>query len=235
MTVVVAPARSQSGTGRGEKGTEAAQGGVATGSFLYLRDCGVCHGEQGQGTPLGQSLKDISPAEVDYALSSGRMPIDKPDAERRRRDPKYSDAERQAIVDHMRPFIARQPDIPQVHPEEGDIAQGAELYLAQCAACHQWAGEGGALLGDIESPALGPVTPLQVAEAIRAGPLNMPAFVLSDEEVNSIAAYVEYLKRPEDRGGAELWHFGPLPEGAIAWIFGLGVVLLFCRWIGTRE
>jgi ubiquinol-cytochrome c reductase cytochrome c subunit len=235
MTVVVAPARSQSGTGRGEQGTEPAGAGVGTGSFLYLRDCGVCHGEQGQGTPRGQSLKDISPAEVDYALSTGRMPIDRPGAERRRRDPKYSDAERKAIVDHMRSFIARQPDIPEVHPEEGDIAEGAELYFAQCAACHQWAGEGGALLGDIESPALGPVTPLQVAEAIRAGPLNMPAFVLSDEEVNSIAAYVEYLKRPEDRGGAQLWHFGPLPEGAIAWIFGLGVVVLLCRWIGTRE
>lgn len=79
------------------------------------------------------------------------------------------------------------------------------------------------------------MTPLEVAEAIRAGPVNMPAFVLSDEEVNSIAAYVEYLKDPEDRGGSDLWHFGPLPEGAIAWVFGLGVVVFCSRRIGTRE
>lgn len=234
MTAVAAPAVGQSGTGRGEEGGEPAAG-EADGSFLYLRDCGVCHGEQGQGTPRGDNLDDIGPAEVDYALSSGRMPIDEPGAERRRREPKYSVAERRAIVDHMRSFIAGQPDIPQVHPEQGDVAQGAKLYFAQCAACHQWAGEGGALLGDIESPALGRVTPLQVGEVIRAGPLNMPAFVLSDEEVNSIAAYVERLKRPQDRGGSGLAHFGPLPEGAAAWVFGLGVVLLFCRWIGTRE
>lgn len=235
VATVAVPAFGQSGTGRGEERTEPADRRVADGSFLYLRDCGVCHGERGQGTPRGQRLTDIGPAEVDYVLSSGRMPIDEPGAERRRREPKYSAAERRAIVDYLRPFIAREPDIPQVHPEKGDIGEGAELYLALCAACHQWAGEGGALLGDIESPPLGPVTPLEVAEAIHTGPLNMPVFVLSDEEVNSIAAYVEYLKDPEDRGGSHLWHFGPLPEGAIAWLFGLGVIVLLSRWIGTRE
>lgn len=206
-----------------------------SGRFLYMRDCGVCHGERGEGTPLGQPLIHIGPAEVDYTLSTGRMPVDEPGAERRRREPRYSRAERAAIVDYMRPFIAPTPDIPHVDASAGDVAEGAELYLSQCAACHQWAGEGGALLGDIESPPLKASTPLQIAEAIHSGPLNMPAFVLTDEEVNSIAAYVLYLREPEDRGGAGLWHFGPLPEGAVAWVFGLGAVLIVCRWIGTRE
>lgn len=205
------------------------------GRFLYLRDCGVCHGEQGEGTPLGQGLKEIGPAEVDYTLSTGRMPIDEPGAERRRRAPKYNAAERAAIVDFMRPFIAPEPDIPHVDASAGDEAKGLELYMSLCAACHQWAGEGGALLGDIESPPLDKSTPLQVAEAIESGPVNMPAFVLSEEEVNDIAAYVLYLRQPEDRGGAGLWHFGPLPEGAVAWVFGLGLMVMVCRWIGTRE
>lgn len=205
------------------------------GSFLYLRDCAVCHGTRGEGTPLGQSLKRIGPAEADYSMSTGRMPIEEPDANRRRRPSRYSAAQRAAIVDHMRPFIAPRPDIPEVDASAGNRAEGLELYLALCAACHQWAGEGGALLGDIESPPLDKSTPLQVAEAVHTGPLNMPAFVLSDEEVNSIAAYVEYLKEPEDRGGSGLWHFGPLPEGAVAWMVGLGVVVMACRWIGTRE
>lgn len=205
------------------------------GGFLYRRDCGVCHGDRGEGTPLGPGLAQIGPAEVDYVLSTGRMPIDEQGAERRRREPAYSEAERTAIVDFMRPFIANEPDIPHVDASAGDLAQGGELYLSQCAACHQWAGEGGALLDDIESPPLDLSTPLQIAEAIHTGPLNMPAFVLSEDEVNSIAAYVLYLREPEDRGGAGLWHFGPFPEGAVAWVVGLGLVVMVCRWIGTRE
>ena len=205
------------------------------GSFLYRRDCGVCHGDRGEGTPLGPGLAQIGPAEVDYVLSTGRMPIDEPGAERRRREPAYSQAERTAIVDFMRPFIANEPDIPHVDVSAGDLARGGELYLSLCAACHQWAGEGGALLDEIESPPLDHSTPLQIAEATHTGPLNMPAFVLSEEEVNSIAAYVLYLREPEDRGGAGLWHFGPFPEGAVAWVVGLGLAVMACRWIGTRE
>lgn len=205
------------------------------GKLLYLRDCGVCHGEAGEGTPRGQSLTRISPAEVDYAITTGRMPVSKPGAERRRRDVVYTDDEIEAIVDFMRPFIAKEPDIPEVDIDEGDIGHGGELYSALCAACHQWAAKGGALLGDIESPPLDESTPRQVAEAVLTGPVNMPSFVLSDEEIASIAAYVEYLKDPEDRGGGGLWHFGPFPEGAVAWVVGLGAVILVCRWIGTKE
>ena len=241
LTVLTAPAlgdaraTSRPSAAQEEPGDEREPPRPVDGEFLYLRDCAVCHGVEGAGTPEGQSLKNIGPAEADYAMSTGRMPIDEPDPERRRRPSKYTEAERMAIVDHMRPFIAEKPDIPHVDVEAGDRAEGLELYLAQCAACHQWAGEGGALLGDIESPPLDKSTPLQVAEAVHSGPLNMPAFVLSDEEVNSIAAYVEYLKDPEDRGGSGLWHFGPFPEGAVAWVVGLGVVVVACRWIGTRE
>ncbi len=232
LTVVATPALGERSAPRT---AAVAQATVPDGKFLYLRDCGVCHGERGEGTPLGQGLKNIGPAEVDYTLSTGRMPVDKPGSERRRRDPKYSEAERTAIVDHMRPFIAAEPDIPKVAASAGDVAKGGELYLALCAACHQWAGEGGALLGEIESPPLKLSTPLQIAEAIHSGPLNMPAFVLSEEEVNAIIAYVLYLREPQDRGGAGLWHFGPLPEGAVAWLIGLGLVVMACRWIGTRE
>ena len=41
--------------------------------------------------------------------------------------------------------------------------------------------------------------------------------------VDGIAAYVEYLRDPQDRGGEPLWHFGPLAEGMIAFLATVGL------------
>jgi ubiquinol-cytochrome c reductase cytochrome c subunit len=206
------------------------------GKMLYLRDCASCHDEAGQGTPRGQSLQNIGPAEAHYAITTGRMPIAEPGAERQRRPVEYRPQEVEALVDHMRSFLASEPDIPNVDVASGDLSKGGELYLAQCAACHQWAGKGGALMGQ-EAPALDQSTPTQIAEAIRSGPVAMPKYgeeVLSDHEVNSIVKYVLYLREPEDRGGAGLWHYGPFTEGLVAWVVGMGVLLLAVLWIGER-
>ena len=207
------------------------------GEHIYLRDCAICHGPEGRGTPLGQSLEEVGPAEVHYSITTGRMPIAKTGDERRRRPVRYSPEEIDALVEHMRSFVAPEPDIPEVNLEEGKLAEGAELFSAECASCHQWAGQGGALMGR-EAPALDRATPVQVVEAIHTGPVAMPEFgeeVLSEEDVNSIAKYVEYLRNPEDRGGEELWHLGPLAEGLIALTLGLGLLILAVLWIGERE
>jgi ubiquinol-cytochrome c reductase cytochrome c subunit len=49
-----------------------------------------------------------------------------------------------------------------------------------------------------------------------------------------VASYVQYLHHPRDRGGLPLGHLGPIPEGFVAWVVGLGVLLLAARLIGTR-
>jgi ubiquinol-cytochrome c reductase cytochrome c subunit len=66
----------------------------------------------------------------------------------------------------------------------------------------------------------------------------MPSFgeeSLADEDVAAVAAYVRELQDPEDRGGHPLFRLGPLPEGAVAWIVGIGALLLFVGWAGERE
>jgi ubiquinol-cytochrome c reductase cytochrome c subunit len=66
----------------------------------------------------------------------------------------------------------------------------------------------------------------------------MPRFgadLLNDHQVDSIVRYVDYLQRPEDRGGQNLGHLGPIPEGLIAWMVGLLALVLLVRWIGTTE
>jgi ubiquinol-cytochrome c reductase cytochrome c subunit len=204
---------------------------------LYLKDCGICHGSDGRGTKQGPTLVGVGAAAVDYQVSTGRMPLPSPGAESVRRPPKYRPATIRELVAYVQSITGGGgPPIPDVHPRAGSIARGGELFRHQCAACHSWSGEGGALT-DREAPKTQAATATQIAEAVRTGPGNMPRFgeaAIADDQLNSLVAYTLYLDNPRDRGGEPLWHVGPLAEGAAAGILGLGVLILACRWIGTR-
>ena len=204
---------------------------------LYLMDCGICHGSDGRGTEQGPTLVGSGAAAVDYQVSTGRMPIPSPDAESVRRTPKYRPATIRELVAYVQSITGGSgPPIPDVRPRAGSIARGGELFRQQCAACHSWSGEGGALT-DREAPKTQAATATQIAEAVRTGPGNMPRFgeaAIAGDQLDSLVAYTLYLDNPRNRGGEPLWHVGPLAEGAAAGILGLGVLLLACRWIGTR-
>jgi ubiquinol-cytochrome c reductase cytochrome c subunit len=220
-----------------------------TGRELYLRDCAWCHGSEGRGTDRGPDLISGTngPAFVDFMLSTGRMPIDDPRQQVTSRDPIYSTQEIERIVDFTRTFGARGPEIPTVDLDDAELVQGQRLYQENCAACHSTTGIGGALTqgrsGELAGSAV--VAPpviysssTEVAEAVRVGPGTMPVFdenIFDAEELNAIVAYVAYLKDPSDRGGAPVGRVGPVIEGAIGWIVGLGLLLLFVRWAGTKR
>ena len=98
-------------------------------------------------------------------------------------------------------------------------------------------GHGGALSYGRRRPALSDATPTQVGAAVRVGPGQMPVFgpdTLTDEELNDLAAYVEYLRSPEDPGGVPIGRTGPIPEGFVAWLVGMVALLALVAWIGTR-
>ena len=65
----------------------------------------------------------------------------------------------------------------------------------------------------------------------------MPRFsksALTDGELNSIVAYLEYAKHPDDRGGWALGHLGPVPEGLVTFFLGAAVLIATCIVIGRR-
>ncbi len=215
---------------------------------VFLRDCATCHGADARGTGRGPDLHGSGAAQVDFQLATGRMPVPTGDASQldqrpsaavaqARRTPRYDAATRRALVDYVVQLAGGGgPAIPAVHPGSGDIAAGGETFRLQCAACHAWSGGGGALL-QREAPSTHHATDLEVAEAVRAGPGNMPAFgraAVDDAQLQSLLRYVRYLDHPDDRGGTSLWHLGPLAEGAIAIVVGLGLLVVAVRWIGTR-
>jgi ubiquinol-cytochrome c reductase cytochrome c subunit len=65
----------------------------------------------------------------------------------------------------------------------------------------------------------------------------MPTFTkkaISDSELNSIIAYLQQAKKPEDRGGWGIGHTGPVPEGVVAWFVAAVVLVFICTLIGRR-
>jgi len=231
----------------------AAADDARSGEELYLRDCAWCHGRTGEGTERGPDVVDGTngPAFVDFVLSTGRMPLQKPDQRMMRGDPAYSEQEIEAIVAFVESLGAEGPDIPELALEDAELSHGLVLYQENCAACHSTTGIGGALTEGTRTtaergpgrrriviPPVTAATPLEIAEAIRVGPGTMPVFnedVIDQDDLNAIVAYSEYLKNPDDRGGAGLGRIGPVVEGAVGWIVGLGLLLIFIRWIGTKR
>jgi ubiquinol-cytochrome c reductase cytochrome c subunit len=173
---------------------------------------------------------------VDFQLATGRMPLRREEQQPAHREPAFSAADIQALVAHVAGFGPGGPPIPNVAP--GNIATGRQLFLANCAACHSAAGSGAALTNAWIAPSLDRSTPLQVAEAIRVGPGLMPGFppnVLTDEQVNAVASYVQELRGDKlNRGGASLGRLGPVTEGLVAWAIGLVLLVLVTRYLGTR-
>jgi ubiquinol-cytochrome c reductase cytochrome c subunit len=77
----------------------------------------------------------------------------------------------------------------------------------------------------------------QVAEAVRVGPKPMPVFgpnQLNEEQMSAIANYVQFLRNPGHHGGLGISRFGPVAEGFVGIVAGLGILLIVTRLIGTR-
>ena len=220
------------------------------GERLYLGDCAWCHGDDGRGTERAPDLVSGTngPALTHFVLSTGRMPISDPDERSLGAEPAYDDEQIEAIIGFIETFSPAGPEIPELDLDEADLGEGLELYQGNCASCHATTGIGGALTtsergaGDgidpgIIAPDLFRATPQEIAEAIRAGPGTMPVFsegTFDDEQLSSLVAYTAGLDEIADRGGLPLGRVGPVTEGAVGWIVGLVLLLVFARWIGTR-
>ena len=210
---------------------------LSFGRTIYEERCATCHGPEGTGTVQAPPLVGLGPAAYDFMMSTGRMPLDQPGAQAKRRRPVLSPAEIQAVTDYLTSLGGRGVPIPHVDLGAGDVSRGQKLYEDQCAACHSTAGNGGAV-GTVIAPNLHQANPTQIAEAIRFGPGTMPRFgegSLDQNDLNALVRYVVYLRNPIDRGGSGLNHVGPLIEGFVGLGIGLVLIIVVTRYIGTRS
>ncbi len=208
----------------------------------YAASCASCHGARAQGTTLAPPLIGKSAADIHFMLDTGRMPAPVPGVNEVARKPSFTAAQIDGLVRYVQHFSPMPVDasLPVVAP--GDAARGRTLFAANCAQCHGAAGDGASVGSQDVAPSLHAASPLQIAEAVRVGPSVMPRFapdVLSARDVDDIASYLGLVGTRGDAaqrlnaGGFSLAHAGPVAEGFVAWLFGIGALVLFVRVVGT--
>jgi ubiquinol-cytochrome c reductase cytochrome c subunit len=240
VTALVTPALVAGAPTSQPEPTDAEQ--VAAGRELFLTGCASCHGPDGKGVTVaddvrGPSLVESGAAGAYYYLSTGRMPLADSDDQPVRKPPAYSPREIDALVAYVA-SLDDGPEIPDVDIAQGDLAAGGEIFRGNCQACHTASGSGGALSYGRAAPSLAHSTPKQIGSAVRVGPGQMPVFgpdVIDEQQLNDLARYVVYLRRPADPGGLPIGRTGPIPEGFVAWLIGLVALLVLVAWIGTRS
>ena len=106
-----------------------------------------------------------------------------------------------------------------------------------CATCHGFAGKGAPLSAGKNAPSLNDSTDLQLWTAMLSGPESMPVFnnnQITPQEKAEIVSYIQTLKAQKDPGGAGLDRIGPVSEGLVIWVIGIGVLLIAIVFIGRK-
>src|SRR5262249_12533469 len=102
---------------------------VSAGQFLYEDHCASCHGADGTGTDQGPNIIGLGPANYDFMMSTGRMPLAQPGAQAVRKEPVLTPAEIHAVTAYL---VSRAPGtgvpIPNVLPGAGLLSEGQSIY-----------------------------------------------------------------------------------------------------------
>ena len=120
---------------------------------------------------------------------------------------------------------------------DGNTAEGGELFRNNCAMCHNFAAQGGALTNGKYAPTLMGVEPKHIYEAMLTGPQSMPKFgdkTITPEEKLSIIKWIKHAESEPQLGGASTGRVGPVTEGLAAWVLGLGLLIGIAVWLATK-
>jgi len=214
---------------------------IEFGKDLFQANCSSCHGLEAQGTSQAPSLIGSGAAAVYFQMSTGRMPAKEVGAENERKPVTFSEQQIEDIAGYIA-SLGGGPEIPtaeQVSTEGADTALGSELFSANCAQCHGFAGAGGALTYGKDAPSLTASTPTQIYTAMLTGPEAMPVFsdgALPPQAKRDIIAYITETRVEPNPGGFSLGRTGPVTEGLVIFLGGMSFLVLISMWItATRR
>jgi ubiquinol-cytochrome c reductase cytochrome c subunit len=213
---------------------------IAAGQALFEATCSSCHGLDAQGTSQAPSLIGAGAAAVYFQMSTGRMPAHEVGAENGRGPVRFSQQQIYEIADYVAslgggPAI---PDAQQVSTAGANTALGYQLFSANCSQCHNAGLSGGALTYGKFAPALTAATPTQIYTAMLTGPEAMPVFSdgdLSPQAKRDIIAYIVETRTEPNPGGFSLGRTGPVTEGLVIFLGGIGFLVLISMWLTAKR
>ncbi len=210
---------------------------IEEGRQLYLQGCSTCHGLNNAGGAGGPSLIGVGASSVIFQVGSGRMPLARGAAQAVRKPVKYDRTQIEQLAAYVQ-SLGGGPTLPAGPLSDGDLALGGDLFRTNCSSCHNFAGSGGALTRSKYAPALNESDAEVIYSAMQSGPESMPRFSdnqLTPDEKKAITKYVRYITQDvKDPGGAPLGRYGPVPEGLVAFLVGMGLLIVITLWIGAR-
>jgi ubiquinol-cytochrome c reductase cytochrome c subunit len=213
---------------------------IAQGRELFTQSCSSCHGVNAQGTSAAPSLVGVGAAAVDFQVSTGRMPGKDVGPQMDRKPVTFTTEQIRALAAYIA-SLGGGPGIPsdaQVSTSGANVALGQNLFITDCAQCHNFDGAGGALTNGKGAPSLTQATPKQMYEAMLTGPEAMPVFAdttITPAQKRDIIAYVTKLRAEPNPGGFSLGRIGPVTEGIVGFLGGIGVLVFLALWITMKR
>jgi ubiquinol-cytochrome c reductase cytochrome c subunit len=232
---------------------------IEAGRKLFLLSCATCHGQNAEGvvsadgkSNLGPSLVGVGAAAVHFQVGTGRMPMVATGKQAPRKPEAFSQDEEDQLAAYVA-SLAPGPAAPTLTDYDLDavkglsadeqreaIVRGGKLFLTNCTACHNFEGSGGAMPWGRYAPKLKGVAKNHIYEAMLTGPQQMPVFsnaVLTPEDKRDIIAYIYSVNDKEQTpayGGFGMKGLGPVAEGLVAWLGGIGILVGFAYWIAAH-
>lgn len=213
---------------------------IEEGRQIFLKGCSSCHGLNAEGASIAPSLIGVGAASVDFQVGTGRMPMADMSQQAMRKKPVYTPEQVAALAEYVA-SLAPGPAIPTKEvlffERDGNTAEGGELFRSNCAMCHNFAGQGGALSRGKYAPTLMAATPVEIYEAMITGPQSMPVFsdkVVTPDEKLSIIKWIKSAQEEPNLGGASMGRTGPVAEGLLVWTLGIGLLIGISVWLATK-
>jgi len=213
---------------------------VSQGKELFLRGCSSCHGLHAEGGGIAPSLIGVGSAAVDFQVGTGRMPMADMSQQAMQKKPLYNPQETAALaayVASLAPGPAAVTNESLNYERDGNAANGGTLFRTNCAMCHNFAGQGGALTNGKYAPSLMGVDPKYIYEAMVTGPQSMPKFTnatITPQEKLDIIKWIQSADHEQNLGGASLGRVGPVTEGLLGWVLGLGLLIGAAAWLAMK-